>query len=256
MQREFILFSEMRSGSYHLVSLLDSAPDIVCYGEIYKQKTVEMAEEARAGLGLGARDTGRRDALGLALPSRLARLHPEAAAVGFKLLPGHVQADRPFLAEMLKDPGMSLVVLRRPALAIAVSLAQAQRTGAYTRDAAQPLEAPQVTMDAAHLADCLGMVGRFRSLVRGAVEVPGKPVFQIGYSQLGWPKVLGRLLDFLGSSASPLSLTSTRHRQSDAPLHRRVANWDWVVAHLKAKDQLWALKEAGYSPDGQPALKD
>jgi|GEM_PF-4171676 len=42
MPHDFVVLSTMRCGSYHLTSLLDSAPDLTCLGEIYKPRKVEL----------------------------------------------------------------------------------------------------------------------------------------------------------------------------------------------------------------------
>jgi len=38
----FVITTQPRSGSYHFKSLLDSAEDIVCQGEIFKESAVEV----------------------------------------------------------------------------------------------------------------------------------------------------------------------------------------------------------------------
>ena len=48
----FLVVTLPRSGSYNLVSLLNSAPDIVCHGEVFKRDVVELAEGPLAKLGM------------------------------------------------------------------------------------------------------------------------------------------------------------------------------------------------------------
>ena len=74
-----------RSGSYHLRALLDSAPDIRCYGEIFKGSEVELPPEDLAFLGLGKKDTQKRDDMGMAVLNRLRKRTDEAGLIfGFK----------------------------------------------------------------------------------------------------------------------------------------------------------------------------
>ena len=39
---KFVIVTLPRSGSYNLVSLLNSAPDIICHGEVFKRDVVEL----------------------------------------------------------------------------------------------------------------------------------------------------------------------------------------------------------------------
>ena len=60
----FMILTMARCGSYHLKSLLDSAPDIRCFGEVYKPNKVELPEKERQSLGLTKLDTLKRNQLG------------------------------------------------------------------------------------------------------------------------------------------------------------------------------------------------
>lgn len=251
MSSDFIVFATPRTGSYNLVSLLDSAPDLVCYSEIYKPRWVELPPEVREEFGLRPKDTDARDALGAELLARLCDRHP-GQAVGFKLFPQHLQ-DKPFLESHLRDPARPVVILSRAFLEICVSLLTAQATEKFVqRDPDAPRDKVQVSIGAEDLRKVRGVLHRFRKHAQTMREVPGKPVFDIRYEEVGAPDVMARLLSFLGSTATPEQLSSSFYRQTAGRLHERVANWDDLVAHLRATDEVALLGEAGYRADGTP----
>ncbi|MSU88092.1 hypothetical protein GE300_00505 [Rhodobacteraceae bacterium 2CG4] len=251
MSRDFVLLATPRTGSYNLVSLLDSAPDIVCYTEIYKAKWVELPADVREELGLKPKQAAARDAMGATLLQRLAARHP-GQAVGFKLFPMHLQ-DRPFLEDHLTAPDRPVVILSRAALAICVSLLSARKTERYVqRDADAPRDRVQVTVTPDELRRSRTVTTRFRKLAQSLRQIPGKPVFDIRYEEVDDPGHMARLLDFLGSEATPGQLSSSFYRQTAGRLHERVANWDELVAHLRASDETALLGEAGYRADGTP----
>lgn len=251
-RKSFIVFATVRSGSYHLVDLLDSAPDIVCYGEVYKRELVELPDQLRESLGLGPRDVAGRDALGSELMRRLARQAP-GSAVGFKLLPNHLRG-RDFLREMLHSGDYRVVVLSRPVLEVYVSLELARATGEFVRRRGSGAgEQPQLEARAEGLTEAERLIRRFRRLgneLRAAGKVE---TYDIGYHDLGKLEARRALLGFLGSETAPEALSSGLVRQSSRPLHARVANWDWLVEHLSETDRLPLLEEAGYRTDGTPA---
>lgn len=251
MSRDFVVLATPRTGSYNLVSLLDSAPDVACYSEIYKAKWVELPPEVREELGLKPKQADARDAMGSALLDHLSARHP-GHAVGFKLFPMHLQ-DRPFLETHLNAPERKVVILSRAPLEVCVSLLSARKTDKFVqRDPDAPRDRVQVTVTPEDLRRTRGMVARFRKLAQSLRQVPGKPVFDIRYDEVGNPVHMSRLLTFLGSTATPEQLSSTFFRQTAGRLHERVANWQDLVAHLRATDEAALLGEAGYRADGTP----
>ena len=61
-KKPFLIITLPRSGSYHLRALLDSAPDISAFGEIFKGSEVELPRSQLTLLGLSPTDMAARDA--------------------------------------------------------------------------------------------------------------------------------------------------------------------------------------------------
>lgn len=250
-KQPFILFGTVRTGSYHLVSLLNSAPDIRCYGEVYKRQFVELPQEALDVLGLGPKDTQARNEMRRSLPLKLAETYPESA-VGFKLFPNHIGGAK-FLQHMMLSGNFRVLILSRALLEVYVSLELAKMTGTFTvtREEDKP-EEPQMTATPESLEEAIGFIGRFRhftAMIRAQENVVHH---DIRYDEIGMPTPMDQALAFLGSEARHNDLRSDQIRQSSRPLHARVANWEWLVKRLRETDQCALLGEAGYRADGTP----
>src|SRR5262245_39883207 len=83
---KFVIVTLPRSGSYNLVSLLNSAPDIVCHGEIFKRDAVEVRPLHLEKMGFKTEDVAERDAKPGAFLQRLRGLNARKI-VGFKMFP-------------------------------------------------------------------------------------------------------------------------------------------------------------------------
>lgn len=249
-KRPYIVFATVRSGSYNLVSLLDSAPDLVCHGEIYKDNVVELPPETLKRLRLKRRDIGERDKRGIGFLQDLWSSEPDSS-VGFKLLPRHLN-DRPFLADLVLGGSPRIVILSRPTLEVCVSFATAKRTKEFTlRDPGKRSETT-IALSEADLNDALAIARRFNTFAARIRAARGADAFDVSYAETSDPVRMQTLLEFLGSSADADRLNSEYHRQSRSRLHERVENWDWVVAYLNQTGQTDLLSEAGYDADGNP----
>lgn len=249
--KPFLILATVRTGSYYLVDLLDSAPDVTCYGEVYKPNFVELPPDTREALGLEGKDIEARDSMGEALTDRLRALTPERI-VGYKVFPNHMQKSS-FLEEMLASGRYNVVILSRPVLEVYASLEAARATETFVvRDDAARVESPPLTFRPQQLDQTEGFIGRFRSIARKLRRTKRVETFDIRYAELDDPKWRERLLRFVGSDADPQQLTAGTLRQSSRPLHRRIANWNALVRYLRHSDRLALLGEAGYRPDGKP----
>ena len=229
----FLILTLPRSGSYHLVSLLDSAPDLICHGEIYKRERVELAPPLRAALGLGREDAARRDAMGAAF-TRALEAAGQGKPVGFKAFPAHLRG-LSHRRDMLFGPVRRRVILSRDPLAAHLSALRARATGRWVRKAGDPPDPPaRIRYDPRAFEKRLEDAARLDQLAaRMARQAPGG-VHHIAYESLGDRAALGALLRFLGSTADPAALTSDRVRQHAGLLEDGVENPAEMHAHLRA----------------------
>lgn len=235
----FVLFCTPRTGSYHFVSLLASAPDVDCHGEAFKPGRVELAPAVLAALGMGGADAAARDADPLGFVERLRALTPPERAFGFKLFSNHVAARKVLRDALLWAPAWRKIVLDRDPLATYASLLRAERTGVWTLQAGRSVDAAllnaPVRFEAEGFAKHLQQHAKFRRQVEAAAAVPGNPLLELDYDRLVHGDGLAAALRFIGSSAEAASLTSSLRRQFDADLRAGFANWPEVEAYLRAK---------------------
>ncbi|QHQ35496.1 hypothetical protein [Algicella marina] len=248
--RPFIIAATIRTGSYNLVSLLNSAPDLVCYGEIYKGKSVELPPEVLADVGLKRGEVEARDARGEELLNTLADRN-KPAATGFKLFPRHLDG-RKFLRKALFSGRYRVVLLQRALLEVCVSHVAAQMTGQYVRREGQPLREQKVEILPKHVQDAIGFTNRHRRICRELRKDEGIETFDIDYRETLQAEPLNRLLAFLGSEAKAEELSSQMLPQSASTLAERVSNWEALAVHLRAIERTDLLEDAGYDANGVP----
>ena len=234
----FVLFCTPRTGSYHFVSLLASAPDVDCHGEVFKPGRIELDAAVLAALGTLAADAAARDADPAGFVERLRALTPASRVFGFKLFSNHVVAHKVLRERILGAPAWRKIVLDRDPLATYASLLRAERTGVWTLQAGRAVDpallAAPVRFDAAGFEKHLRQHAKFRRQVEAAAAVPGNPLLELGYERLVQGDGLAAALRFVGSTADAAALTSTMRRQFDADLRSGFENWPEVEDFLRA----------------------
>lgn len=234
MKQKFIILTWPRSGSYHLVSLLDSASDIRCFGEVFKGKAVELPQDVLKAVGLTKQSVDARNDEGLALMQRVFDVSGEPIQ-GFKAFPSQLKCA--CKGRIRFNPEWKYLLLLRNPLESYMSLERAKRTGKYvlrsgeTRDENR-LHTP-IDVDIEHLLDRIGwqqrMHRRFQRLLR---QLPPGSAKTVRYEWLGEPDRLQEVLDFLGSNALAGELVSDKARQFVKPF------WDGVSNRQQVQDAL------------------
>ncbi|HUT77586.1 MAG TPA: hypothetical protein VM285_07865 [Polyangia bacterium] len=209
-----------RTGSSHLVALLDSHPEIRCYGEVLNATHRGAAPEGWIG------DSEAADA-----EAQVERLleAPGAAARGFKL-PLNSLRDRPEIGNWLQlNPGVRVLRLRRRnRLALLVSRRMLRATlvsqsiyGSYG-DRTVRIE-PR---------ECVRALERIEAEDRELDNLTaGHQSLQIEYDRLSDEAELVRVQRFLGVMPVPLSSPYKRLRKRS--LAATVENWEEVSAALE-----------------------
>jgi LPS sulfotransferase NodH len=239
----FVVFCQPRTGSYHLVSLLGSAPDIVCHGEAFKPGRIELQPAALAALGLAAGDIAPRNADPVGFVERLQALSTPSAILGFKLFVNHLVAHKGLRRAVLLAPGWRKLVLQRNPVRTYASRLRAEQTGLWTlpvgRSRASELLHAPVRFEAVAFDKHLQEHEKFGRLVDAAAAVPGNPLLRLDYDDLlqdgAGPGGLAAALRFVGSAAAPGALRSTLQRQYTADFRAGFANWPDFEAHLLAR---------------------
>lgn len=206
-----------RTGSTHLVSLLDSHPDIRCFGEIFTHHESTL-DEAFVNSPL---DDPVEYVTQLSAPL-------SERAVGFKLPLNSIRA-HPGALRVLDSDEMGIVRLRRLNL---LALLASRRLLASTR-------VPQSTHgdygDATVVLDPKQTLAVFQRMdeheryLDGLAD--GKPVFQITYEDLAAGRRLDEIQSFLGVESVPLR--SMFERVRNRPLSETVENWSEIESALR-----------------------
>jgi hypothetical protein len=213
----FVIVCLGRTGSTHLQFLLDSHPDIRCFGELFtgNAHTFDEVFLASSGQDPVAYVNGLTDGL-------------EESAIGFKLPLGSLRA-HPEAARVLELEGLRFIRLqRRNRLALFVS----RRMLAATR-------VPQSThgtygettvkLEPQQCLNALAKIAEHDAYLDGLVA--GRPTHRVDYEDLVGGLDLAPVQRFLGVEPAPL--TSVFERVRKRPLAETIENWDEVSAALE-----------------------
>lgn len=236
----FVIVTLPRSGSYHLVSLLNSAPDVVCHGEVFKKEIVEVSKAHLAKMQLAPTDVAARDERPMQFLQRLRGLNGRKV-FGFKMFPEHYRRLAPLDAQVMKGAKWRKIFLVRNPIESYASLLRAQRTGIWTMDDAKRASAPPdqlklpVTFDADSFLEHAKLCAWFEGVVRASEARPGNTCFRLGYDVINDPAALDAVLAFVGSTATHADLTSQREKQFVGRVRDGFANWPELAAFARER---------------------
>jgi hypothetical protein len=242
----FVIVTLPRSGSYHLRALLDSAPDIRCYGEIFKGSEVELPPEELALLGLGKKDTDKRDEMGMAVLNKLRKKTDATDQIfGFKDFRFNLSRVKIF-QQMVNSKGWRKVFLFRNPIERYISMERADLTGVFvvtekTKDRNLDLKRP-VRFDPERFERSMGSHRNLKRDADKALEKFGPDlVHLVDYTQLNTLDTRKALMAFLGSQGDGALLASDHVKQFTAPLESGVENWAEMEAYLQETQQMGLL---------------
>lgn len=239
----FVIVTLPRSGSYHLRALLDSAPDIRCYGEIFKGSEVELPPEQLALLGLGKKDTDRRDEMGLAVLNRLRKQTDAADQIfGFKDFRFNLNRVKIYQKMLNTDKWRKVFLFRNPVERY-ISLERADLTGVFVvteknKNAGLDLQR-RIRFDAERFEKSTAAHRRLTDDARKSLEKLGPDlVFVLDYDKVNDLATRKALMGFLGSTGDGAALASDHVKQFTAPLESGVENWDEMASYLERTQQM------------------
>lgn len=255
MARPFVIVGTQRTGTTLIRTSLDSHPDLICSGEVFKggRRPYKHPDGywffCRATLLHRIRHYVARKRNVSEFLSQLLSRHG-AAAIGFKLMFSHARR-YPEVVEFIKTGGLSVVhVTRRNVLKTLISRDVARATGVYHRTA-ESTERGQaaISLDPMTLVERLDGVVReeqaWDSLLRGHPAL-----IKVCYEDFVNDREVAtqRLLNFLGLGF--VELNSPLQRLSPSDMRLIIANYDDVAAVLQATPYR-SLLEGDEVRDGQ-----
>jgi hypothetical protein len=213
----FVILCLGRTGSTHLVQLLDSHPDVRCFGELFtdRKTTLDQAfitspieDPVEYVAQLTAPLTER--AVGFKLPLNSIRAHPGALRV--------IEPDRLQVVRLRRLNLLALFASRRLLAATRVSRSTRGDYGDTT-----------VVLDP---QQCLAVFQRAEQHERYLDGIAAnKPVFSITYEDLAAGRRLEDLQRFIGVEPAPLE--SPLKRLRIRPLSDTIENWSEVEEALR-----------------------
>lgn len=234
--QKFVIIAQPRSGSYYFQSLLDSAHDIVCHGEIFKLDRVELSTWYQRRMGVGKNNTQLRDLKPFRFLERLRGLNPKKI-FGFKAFWEHLTPHAPLLDHVVNDPDWKKLFLVRNPVQSYASLLRARKTNKWTKRKSQPVDEAQdryvvVHFDGPefekHYANYRWYINKNNKLM----ETQALSCLEIGYADLRDPAKINKVLEFLGSAAAASDLDSSYSKQYAGDISEAFDNYDEMIEHL------------------------
>lgn len=224
----FVILCLARTGSSHLVALLDSHPRVHCYGEV-----LNATHRASEGWFVESGQTDPR-----AHVDDLLRRGPEQA-VGFKLPINSVQ-DHPSIVELLEQDRELRVIrlVRRNALAMLLSRRMLRETW-VSQSIYGSYGAATVTISPAECVRALERIERDDRWLDELAE--GHPTHRLAYEDLIDGRGLEEVQRFLDLEPAPLS--SRYERLRTRPMSETIENWDELASALRGTPHEAFLEE-------------
>ena len=231
----FAILGRPRTGSNHLVSLLNSHSDIVCYGEIFRSEFKLASRIDKSLKDLAEPSVRLKNAK--AVVDRIVALNPEVSAVGFKVFPNHVKFKRGVFGNRISRI-VSLV--RDNDLAVYSSGKTASITGHGALRVGQAAVRARIRFDSEDFARFRAKLDKERRFWEDFVaSSPQEKQFRIAYEDINDPDRLHDLQSFLG--VTPETLASDMQKRNPADILDRFENPDDAASYLaKIGKEHWA----------------
>ncbi len=226
----FVILCYPRTGSYLLVDLLNQFPEIICYGEIFKNQRIELPDPTISALGYSL-EKRNEDPLGFI--KKLYGLESQKIT-GFKLFPSH---NRDVWDWVVNTDEIKKICLIRSPFEIYVSLERANATGIWVNRGgkkSRPISAK--LRFAPEKFDNLMVQIRLhnRNLERLVKNKPDCFV-KIRYDQLTRCENIRELARFVGVNEQPDQLLYRLQKQTVEKHSEIFENFHEMMDHLKAK---------------------
>jgi hypothetical protein len=231
MPNNFVIFCEARTGSYNLVSRLNSLEDIICHGEIFKKGYVEISSFHSNKLGALSVEERNSDPIGFIRTLRDINPHRH---FGFKLFNHHLHW-APNIVDYLCDGDTRKVILYRDPLEVYSSNLRTKETGVWVlKEGAgvATMEAdPKVEYTESTFADFVHHYNRF--LIFARLLAASANSFVMHYDQVNSTEAMSALLKFIGSQADARSTSTEYKKQYLGTLANSFQNWESLMDRMR-----------------------
>jgi LPS sulfotransferase NodH len=231
IKTKFAVFATPRSGSSHIVSLLDSHAEVRCVGELYNPNGGSLRD-----LGLKSKKSLYRvgtEPLAFLqdVIDMLAAQHACKPVFGFKLMLHH---DPRMIDFILAHEEWRVIVLeRRNRLAQWSSMKMALASDKWEANKGdEPMEPPpKVTFDARSFEQyCFRMTAKYESIYN---RLGSRPIMKLFTEEID--ERHADLLDYLGVDSSiAQTLESRRTKQNPSSMSDRIDNYDAYLRYARS----------------------
>lgn len=241
--KRFAIIGLKRTGSSHLVSFLDSHPEIHCCGEIFNRDGVNLRwPKAMGGRRAGREIESELEALrthdGQGFLARVFAIDFGKPVSGFKIFRNH---NKPMLARILDDRDIVKIVHSRDNGLARYASSLANR---LTGDSGRTAEKPLVEFDAAKFAAFHREHATFFDETERTLIASGQPVHRSRYEEINDPARLTAILDFLGVAPELPPLQAPPPNRGSSDTLSRFSNPGAAEAYLREHDLMHWAREA------------
>lgn len=231
MPTQAVLYCYMRTGSYHLTSLLDSADDIVFHGELFKRDRIEVKPWLQKRLTF--KSPAERDHDAESFVRELRSLTPRRC-FGFKLFPQHIERV-PQVKHLLYSKDWHRIILVRNPLEVYASILRAKNTRLWVVNKRMSPPEDQLRRRVRFSPETLDGFAQSYNKFLAEGEALGRlnNSFIMSYDQITSEERIADILHFLKSKATVESLTSAVVKQFNGPLHEAFFNWEELVDYVE-----------------------
>lgn len=230
---KFTIFCFPRTGSYRLVELINRASSVVCFGEVYKKKSIELPLELLNGFGLSKQDVTIRDEKPIEFYNKLIAQCNDVDLMGFKIFPNHNNKVYKYL---LREKSIKNIFLARNPVQSFISLKVAQKSGIWVSKNKSSTEFNE-KIDFKFEEFFEHVVHQY-SVYQKAKLVSSfndKDALFIDYSDTLTPEGVQSVYDFLEID-SVIPDDSSHKKIINKDYSDIVENWDDVLNYLKGKN--------------------
>jgi len=238
--KKFVVLTNPRSGSTWLTFLLRGQPGVMAYSELFHRIPDGVTRPRFDTAGpVRYHDLPRRGLRAFNVKRYIDQVESEntdCLAWGFKLMLGNIY-EMPELLFILALRGYRLILLTRPNhFETAVSFLVAQQTGEFIGHT-EATDVDTVTLDPVLVANRITRRQRAIAAMRTLRLLWPQPSAEIVYGDLAKQplQTLGRVLETIGLTESPVPVQSPVHKQIRKSYQDLIVNFEEVATELRRR---------------------
>jgi hypothetical protein len=220
----FAILSAPRSGSNHLVSLLNSHPSIVCLGEVFRPKYNVVRKLGKEFRDWQCHDERLQNPEGF-IACLIEKKWTQAQSFGVKVFYPHLNFKT---SHFISTCSKVIFLERENQLARYSSNLSAKKSGQGALKVGQAKNRVDIKFNKSEFIKYLARQEDQRKYILNCLkEVPPAKIFKISYSMINNLKTQQRLLEFLGvPSAENIKLESIQKKRNINDISARFSNPD------------------------------